>query len=97
MKKKTTQSAGVMPLPNKYVLVASFFIVWVLFVDKHSVIKQRSLNKTIANLEQEIVQLEQKYEVALKTKKDIEENPERYARNHYYMHRPDETVFVIKK
>lgn len=97
MTKKTTKSFESIKLANKYLLVSIFFLVWVLFIDKHSVVKQRGLTKTIHKLETEMDLAKQKYELALETKKDIEENPEQYARDNYYMHRSDETVFVIKK
>jgi len=82
---------------NKYVIVTTIFFVWLLVFDKHNYVTQRKLAQTIENLNTE----KQKYldlieEVKLE-KIDIESNKEKFAREHYYMHKENEEVFIFDR
>ena len=84
-------------LVNKYVIVTAVFFVWLLIFDKHNYVTQRKLAQTIENLEAD----KQKYlnlieEVKIE-KIDLEKNKEKYAREHYYMHKENEEVFVFDR
>ncbi len=84
-------------LMNKYVIATTIFFVWLLVFDKHNYVTQRKLAKTIDNLKIE----EQKYidlieEVKLE-KIDLVKNKEKYAREHYYMHKENEEVFIFDR
>lgn len=84
-------------LVNKYVIVTAVFFVWLLIFDKHNYVTQKKLAQTIENLEAE----KQKYldlieEVKIE-KIDLERNKEKYAREHYYMHKENEEVFIFER
>ena len=84
-------------LVNKYVIVTAVFFIWLLIFDKHNYMTQKKLAQTIDNLKVE----KQKYidlieEVKLE-KIDLEKNKEKYAREHYYMHKENEEVFIFDR
>ncbi|OQB29744.1 MAG: Septum formation initiator [Bacteroidetes bacterium ADurb.Bin174] len=86
-------------LVNKYTFVLLFFFIYLIFFDDHNLIKRyRSA--------QEIIKLEQEYQDYLK---EIERNKaqihqlkhdtvylEKFAREHYFMKRDDEEIFILK-
>jgi len=83
------------PLQNKYFLVLLFFCAWMIFVDKHDVLTQYKLQQTLNRLELDKAYYQEKIEQAKKDKLDIEKHKERYAREHYYMKKADEDVFIF--
>ena len=81
---------------NKYLLCTVCFLIWVIFFDSRSIVKQQSLSKTITALEKELDDNKIKYDIAVQQQLDLENNPESYARSEYLMKKDNETVFVIK-
>ncbi len=87
--------------PWRYVLLAGLILLllWVLFLDSHSLLKRWkwhrelvAIKKENAYLEQRIQKLERKLETPLS-----DEDVERIAREQYGMHRPGETVYRVQK
>lgn len=85
-------------LTNKYILTLSLFIIWMLFIDTNSWLIHHELNQDIEELEQnkqyyikEIV----KDKATFKTLNDSVEI-ERFARENYFMKRPNEEVYIIE-
>ncbi|MBK9150414.1 MAG: hypothetical protein IPM26_05195 [Saprospiraceae bacterium] len=81
---------------NKYTLVSAFFLVWILFLDKHNFFAYRKLQTTIYEMEQEKLDLDKQIQQALLDKKDLEENQEKFAREKHLMHKPDEEIILIE-
>jgi cell division protein DivIC len=87
-------------LRNRYVRVAVFAAIWMLFFDRYDI-------RTLVSLRAKVSQLESDktyYQAAirqLRTERALfEENlqeVERIAREQYLMKRPDEDVFIITK
>lgn len=82
---------------NKYVVTASFFIVWLLFFDDTSLMVQRDLSTVEQNLEQRKEFYESQIAEIELAKKTLEADPERYARERFYMKRADEDIFIISQ
>jgi cell division protein FtsB len=82
---------------NKYFVAFLVFFVWLAFFDRHNLIVQYKLHSKVTELEQEIGEYAMRLE-AVQTEKEIMEKwPERYARERYFMHRPDEEIYVIRR
>lgn len=85
-------------LSNRYVLVLIIFAFWMFFLDSNSWLIHHELDQEINELE-----TNKKYyqkEIA-KDKTVIEKlndsfELESYARQNYYMKRPDEDIFIIE-
>ena len=82
---------------NKYFLVFCFFIVWITIFDKYKVFNQIHLKNRVSEMEARKYELIEEIENLKIRKEDIELNKEKYAREQFLMHRPDEDVFIIKK
>ena len=81
---------------NKYTVSAGLFIVWMLFFDKHNFFTQWSLKRSVFNLEQSIEEYQQKLAEAEAAHKDLMNNKEKFAREKYLMHKPDEDLFLFQ-
>ncbi len=86
------------PLKNKFVVVTAIFVVWMFFFDKHSIITQFNLNRTLQELQNKEAYF--KNEIAKDTEKQRElttndKSLEKFAREEHLMKKSDEDVFVI--
>jgi cell division protein FtsB len=84
-------------LRNRYFLILMLFFLWLILFDKADVWTQFKLKRTIRNLEGDKVYYKNKLLEVQQEKMDMENNPEKFAREHYYMKNLDEDVFVIDK
>ena len=82
-------------LRNRYFLILVLFFAWMIFFDKHDVLTQWNLQKTVDQLEEEKDFYNQQIEVAEQQRLQLELNKEKIAREKYYMKRPGEDVFII--
>jgi len=68
-----------------------------IFVDKHDFLTQYRLQQTLNKLERDIVYYEDKIDEVKKDRRDIQNNKEKFAREHYYLNKKDEDVFIIEQ
>ena len=86
------------PFKNFYLIVLIGFAIWMLFIDTHSLLLHRDLNKDIEDLENEKtyyineIKKDQKAIKSLST----EEGVEKVARETYYMKKPKEEIYIIE-
>ncbi len=85
------------PFGNKFFLVLVLFFGWLIFFDKHDVITQFRLQRSVNQLEKDKEFYQERIMEAQQAKEDLEANREKYAREHYYMKKPNEDVFLIEK
>lgn len=82
---------------NKYTISAFLFIAWLSFFDKHNIVTQWQLRQTVKEMKDAKSDYNKLLISALDEKDDLEKNTERFAREKYFMHRPDEEVFIIDR
>ncbi|MBP8726634.1 MAG: hypothetical protein KBF37_03020 [Saprospiraceae bacterium] len=80
----------------RYVLSLGFFLVYMLFFDQYRIPIAYSIYKDVQQLEQEKEDYVHSLRKLAEDKRDFEENYEKFAREKYFMSRPDEDVFIIK-
>ncbi len=85
------------PLRNRYFLVAVLFVAYMVFIDRHDVLTQFRLQRSVNKLEDDRVFYDQQIEKAEQERLDMDRNAERFAREQYYMQRNNEDVFIIKE
>ena len=85
------------PLRNRYALILVLFAFWMLLIDKHDVVTQWRLQRTLNKLEQEKAYYLEKIEQAERDRQNLETNGERFARERYYMKKQGEDVFIIEE
>lgn len=83
---------------NRYVVVMLFFVVWIIFLDDASYLQHRVLNKEIKTLESNKKYYEDEIRKDQKQIKELNntEKIEHYAREKYYMQKPNEDVYIIE-
>lgn len=87
-------------LRNRYVLVLAAFLLWMLLFDRHDVVTQFKLYRSERHLEDKMRFYEQSIEEVKADRKDLFTNDktiEKFAREHYYMKKSDEDIFVIER
>lgn len=74
------------------------FLIWILFLDEYSLYNKQIINKEIESLEREKAYYQQEMKKDKEALKKImqPDGIERYAREHYYMKRDSEDVYLIE-
>lgn len=85
------------PLKNKYFVGLVIFFAWMVFIDKHNILVQWQLQRTLKKLEQDKVYYDEKIQEAIRMRNDLQVNQEKFAREQYFMKRSNEDVFIIDK
>ncbi len=85
-------------LKNRYALTLAAFAVWMAFFDHYNMISQIQLRSELYQLESDsdyyksqIVEIEENLEELLSDNAKLE----KFAREKYFMKRPDEEIFVF--
>lgn len=84
------------PLQNRYYLTLVAFLFILIFLDKHSLWTQWRLWRAEQRLEQDRAYYEEKIKEAREEAEDFEMTKEKFAREHYYMKRANEDVYIVK-
>lgn len=85
------------PLQNRYYLTLVVFFFIMIFLDRHSLWTQFRLHRAQQRLENDKSFYEQKIKEAAEEAEDFELTKEKFAREHYYMKRRNEDVYIIKE
>lgn len=80
---------------NKFTVTTVLFVFWIGLFDKHDLITRWKLASTIKEMEAEKLKLAELIEVARLEKIDLESNPEKYAREKFFMKTDKEDIFII--
>ncbi|MDR2232618.1 MAG: septum formation initiator family protein [Tannerella sp.] len=84
---------------NKYVLVSAVFVVLTFMVGDSNIYKRYQYDEKIRMLEKEIRQYRKEIETNRKKLDDLntsKERLERFAREEYFMKKPDEDIYIIE-
>lgn len=85
------------PLRNRYFLAIAIFFAWMIFLDKHDILTQWRLQRTVDKLQEDKAFYSQEIEQAEQERLELDINDEKFARERYYMKKSDEDVFIIEK
>ena len=80
---------------SRYALMIVVFLFVMIVVDRHDILTQLHLRRTVNQLEQERELYQAQIEEAKAERLDMEINRERFARETYFMQRDNEDVFII--
>ncbi len=87
-------------LRNPYIITFAFFAAWMLFFDENNFAMQWKRKSEIAALSEKIGFYEKGIRETRHELKELTSNPEtqeKFAREHYYMKRDNEDVYVFRK
>lgn len=85
------------PLRNRYFLAIAIFFAWMIFLDKHDILTQWRLQRTVDKLQEDKAFYTREIEEAEQERLDLDINDEKFARERYYMKKSDEDVFIIEQ
>jgi cell division protein DivIC len=88
------------PFRNFYILVATLFTVWMLFLDSNNLFRRYQLSSKLSSLENEKEYYEEKIIEVDKDHNELFGDPslvEKFAREKYLMKKPSEVIFIIKE
>jgi len=98
MIKDLLKSGVLKKLGNKFVIASVIFAAWILFFDENSISRQLKDRRQLSELHQQkkyyqerIVADKEKFEELHKGNAELE----KFAREQYYMSKPDEDVYII--
>lgn len=83
---------------NRYLLAMAAFGVWMAFFDKNDFFVQRQRAAELDELNEKIEYYKEQIQHTKKELQALDNDPamlEKYAREKYYMKRPNEDVFVV--
>lgn len=83
------------PLKNKYFLITTLFVGWMIFFDKHDILTNWQLQQTLNKIEEDKNYYKEKVKEAHEDRVDVQNNQEKFAREKYYFQKSDEDVFIM--
>jgi hypothetical protein len=83
------------PFRNRYAISAIIFLAWMLLFDSANMITQFKLVQSVNNLKGDKEYYQEAIKKAEMEKKTLAEDKETFAREHYYMQKDNEDVFIL--
>lgn len=85
-------------ISNVYVLVLTVFVIWMVFFDTNSLLIHMELRKEIRKLEkqQEFLKQEISTDKKIIEKLSDPKELEKFAREHYYLKKKNEEIYLIE-
>ena len=87
-------------MSNKYILATAVFCVWVIFFDQNSLIELARVKISNAEQKRTIKELNENIRAVDSKLMELNSNLdslEKFAREEYFFHKPEETVYIIEK
>lgn len=85
-------------LRNKWIVTSVLFFTWIFFFDENSIVSHQKNKRRLHELKQQEEYYKERIEIDKQKLEDLkagEEKLEKFAREQYFMSKPDEDVFVI--
>jgi cell division protein FtsB len=98
MQKKKISHRIVRILVNKYFIASILFLAWILFFDENSIITHQTNKSRLKELQKQKEYYIERIDSDNKKLEDLQSGMkqlEKFAREQYYMSKPDEDVFII--
>jgi len=85
-------------LSNKYLLVSLIFVLWMVFLDTNSWLMHHELNQDRQELKDNRAYFLKEIQNDKRTLERLKDSTEieKFARENYYMKRPNEEIFIIE-
>jgi cell division protein FtsB len=83
---------------NKWFVATALFLLWIVFFDENSIVSHQQNKQRLRELKQQEKYYRNRIEIDRQKLEDLkagEKKLEKFAREQYFMAKPDEEVFVI--
>lgn len=84
-------------MQNKYYLTLVVFFFWLVFLDKSNLWTQWRLSQAVNRLEEDKEFYRQKIKEVREESDEFEATKEKFAREHFFMKKRNEDVYIIKE
>ncbi|MCD6354654.1 MAG: septum formation initiator family protein [Prolixibacteraceae bacterium] len=98
MEKKGLKSGFLTIIGNKFFIASLLFLAWIVFFDENSIISHQQNKERL----HELIQQKEYYKHRIASDKQKlkelnsgKKNLEKFAREQYFMSKPDEDVFIV--
>jgi cell division protein FtsB len=98
MKKVNFNNSVFKMLRNKWIVISILFLTWIIFFDENSIISHQKNKRRLFELKQQEEYYRERIAIDNQKLEDLkagEEKLEKFAREQYYMSKPDEDVFLV--
>ena len=98
MDKKDLKGGFVKMLNYKFIVAFILFLAWIIFFDENSIVAHHKNRKRLQELIQQKVYYKERIESDKQKLEDLNsgiEELEKFAREQYYMSKPNEDVFIV--
>ena len=98
MENKKDKKGFIKILSNKFFIFSLLFLTWVIFFDENSIISHQQNKQRLGELIDQKVYYKERIESDKQKLQDLrsgKEDLEKFAREQYYMSKPDEDVFIV--
>jgi len=85
-------------LSYKYLVAVVLFLAWIIFFDENSIVAHQKNKRHLKELQQQKEYYKERIKSDRQKLEDLrsgKENLEKFAREQYYMSKPDEDVFIV--
>lgn len=85
-------------LRNKWLVTTVLFLTWIVFFDENSIVSHQKNKQRLYELKQQEEYYKERIRVDNQKLEDLkagEEKLEKFAREQYFMSKPDEDVFIV--
>ncbi len=83
---------------NKYYIAVLLFLVWIIFLDENNLVQHHRNKQRLKAIKEQLSFYKEKIEADNRKMEELRsgtDNLEKYAREQFYMTRPDEDLFLV--
>lgn len=98
MEKKKQSGKFKKIISNKYFIAMVLFLAWIVFFDENSIVSHQKSKQRLHGLTQQKVYYRERIATDKQKLEDLnagKKELEKFAREQYYMAKPDEDVFIV--
>lgn len=98
IEKKNIKDSILKVLSYKFLVTIVLFLAWILFFDENSILAHQKNKRQLQELQEQKVYYKERIKSDRQKLQDLKsgkENLEKFAREQYYMSKPDEDVFIV--
>jgi len=96
---KKIKDSGIFKIvSNKWVIASILFLMWIIFFDENSIVTHTESKQQLHDLQQQKEYYKEHIETNKQKLEDLssgKEELEKFAREQYYMSKPNEDVFIV--
>ncbi len=96
--KKNIKDRVAKVLSYKFLVAIILFLAWIVFFDENSILAHQKNKRQLQELQEQKVYYKERIKSDRQKLQDLKsgkDNLEKFAREQYYMSKPDEDVFIV--